>query len=171
VAESKESQDVCFLPGGYAELLASRPGCPSARGLIVHKNGSILGRHNGFWRFTVGQRRGLGIAWKEPLYVIEIQAGRNRVVVGEEPLLYAHGLTADNAKWFGPPPTRPFEATCKIRYRHSPVPCLVEPAEECTVKVSFQEPQRAVTPGQTVVVYAGDEALGSARIVSPAHPC
>lgn len=172
VAESKDSQDVCFLSDcEYTDLLQKSPECPSARGLIVHRNGSFLGRHNGFWRFTVGQRKGLGIAWKEPLYVLEVQAGRNRVVVGEERFLYSNGLLADNPTWFCRAPYEPFEASCKIRYRHAPVPCTVHPLEDGSLQIAFREAQRAVTPGQTLVVYNGDEVLGAATITSPAILC
>lgn len=166
VAERKESQDVCFLPeSGYVPFLAAREGTPRNKGLIVHRNGSLLGRHNGFWQYTIGQRRGLGIAWKEPLYVLELQAARNRVVVGEEPYLYAPGLLAEEMRWFGVPPRQPFTAACKIRYRHAPVACRVEPRSDDTVQVVFDEPQRAITPGQTLAVYRGDEILGAGRIV------
>lgn len=166
VAERKESQDVCFLPeSGYVPFLAAQSGTPRARGLIVHRNGSLLGRHEGFWRYTVGQRKGLGIAWKEPLYVLELQAARNRVVVGEEPYLYAPGLLAEEMRWFATPPQQGFDATCKIRYRHAPVVCRVEPCGDEAVQVHFGEPQRAVTPGQTLVIYQSDEVLGAGRIV------
>ncbi len=172
VAEAKDSQDVCFLPdGGYADFLASRMSGPAAQGLIVHRSGQLLGRHNGFWRYTVGQRKGLGISWSEPLYVIEVNAARNRVVVAEEPYLYAPGLLADQAVWFAQAPHTPFEALCKIRYRHAPVPCRVEPLEGTGLRVIFDEPQRAVTPGQTVVIYSADEVLGSARITGADQPC
>lgn len=172
VATAKDSQDVCFLPdSGYADFLAARMSGPVAQGLIVHRSGKLLGRHNGFWRYTVGQRKGLGIAWSEPLYVLEVSAARNRVVVGEEPYLYAPGLLADQTDWFGLPPKEPFEACCKIRYRHTPVPCSIEPIGDSGIRVVFKEPQRAVTPGQTVVVYQGDEVLGSGRITSLDLPC
>jgi tRNA-uridine 2-sulfurtransferase len=172
VAEAKDSQDVCFLPdSGYADLLVSRMQGRSAQGLIVHRSGKLLGRHNGFWRYTVGQRKGLGIAWSEPLYVIEVNAARNRVVVAEEPFLYAPGLLADQMTWFAQPPHEPFEARCKIRYRHAPVPCRVEPLDGSGLRVIFDEPQRAVTPGQTVVVYSADEVLGSGRITGADLPC
>lgn len=172
VAAAKESQDVCFLPdNGYAEFLSARVPGPAARGLIVHRSGQLLGRHDGFWRYTVGQRKGLGIAWKEPLYVLEVNAARNRVVVGEEPYLQVAGLLADEVSWFGLPPHEPFTACCKIRYRHAPVPCRVEPLESEGLRVVFNEPQRAVTPGQTVVVYAGDEVLGAGRITGADGPC
>lgn len=165
VAAAKESQDVCFLPNsGYAELLASRLAGPASRGLIVHRSGKLLGRHDGFWRYTVGQRKGLGIAWTEPLYVLKVQAARNRVVVGEEPYLYSPELLADELTWFGGPPSEPFEAHCKIRYRHAPVACRVEPLASGMLRVLFHQPQRAVTPGQTVVIYGGDEVLGAGRI-------
>ena len=165
VAAAKDSQDVCFLPdSGYSEFLERRLANPSAQGLIVHRSGRLLGRHNGFWRYTVGQRKGLGIAWSEPLYVLEISAARNRVVVGEQQYLYAPGLLADQTVWFDQSPSAPFEAYCKIRYRHAPVPCRVEPQEGAGIRVLFHEPQRAVTPGQTVVIYQGDEVLGAGRI-------
>jgi tRNA-specific 2-thiouridylase len=172
VASAKDSQDVCFLPSsGYADFLASRISGAPPRGLIVHRSGKLLGRHNGFWRYTVGQRKGLGIAWSEPLYVLEVSAARNRVVVGEEPYLYAQGLLADQTVWLGQPPQELFEAHCKIRYRHAPVPCSVEPQEGAWIKVVFKDPQRAITPGQTVVLYQGDEVLGSGRITGLDQPC
>lgn len=172
VAAVKDSQDVCFLPDrGYADFLAARMSRPTVQGLIVHRSGKLLGRHSGFWRYTVGQRKGLGIAWSEPLYVLEVNAARNRVVVGEEPYLYASGLYADQTVWLGQPPQEPLEAHCKIRYRHAPVPCSVEPLNGAGIKVVFKEPQRAITPGQTAVVYQGDEVLGSGRITGPVLPC
>ena len=169
VAQARDSQDVCFLPnGGYADYLETRGGIRPAKGLIVHRNGSLLGRHDGFWRYTVGQRKGLGIAWKEPLYVLEVHAARNRVVVGEEPNLYAAGLLADNLSWLGTQRSVPFEAQCKIRYRHAPVACTVDEGSiPDTIRVKFDEPQRAVTPGQTVVLYDGEEVLGAGRIAGP----
>lgn len=172
VAERKESQDVCFLPeSGYVPFLAAREGANRSKGLIVHRNGSLLGRHNGFWQYTIGQRKGLGIAWKEPLYVLELQSARNRVVVGEEPYLYAPGLVAEEMRWFGTPPQQPFAAACKIRYRHAPVACRVEPRSDDAVQVIFDEPQRAITPGQTLAVYRGDEVLGAGRIVEALPQC
>ncbi len=172
VADSKDSQDVCFLPqNGYGPFFKSRNVCPEARGLLVHRNGKLLGRHNGFWQYTVGQRRGLGLSWTEPLYVIEVNAARNRVVVGEEKYLYATGLLAENAVWFGKPPLEPFEAHCKIRYRHHPVACRVEPLEDASLRVIFKEPQRAVTPGQAIVIYIDDEVLGAGWITGPDQSC
>jgi tRNA-specific 2-thiouridylase len=172
VATAKESQDVCFLSdSGYGEFLEQRVSGPVARGLIVHRSGRLLGRHNGFWRYTVGQRKGLGISWNEPLYVLEVHAARNRVVVGEQQYLNAPGLLADQAVWLGPSPDTPFEACCKIRYRHAPVHCRVEPLDNAELRVIFHESQRAVTPGQTVVIYAGDEVLGAARITGRSEPC
>lgn len=172
VAAAKDSQDVCFLPdSGYGDFLEGRMTNPAAQGLIVHRSGKLLGRHNGFWRYTVGQRKGLGIAWSEPLYVLEISAARNRVVVGEQQYLYAPGLLADQTVWFGQEPAAPFEAHCKIRYRHAPVPCRVEPQDGAGMRVLFHEPQRAVTPGQTVVIYQEDEVLGAGRITGAEQPC
>jgi len=172
VAASKDSQDVCFLPeSGYVPFIEARAAASVAKGLIVHRSGKLLGRHNGFWRYTVGQRKGLGIAWSEPLYGLGINAARNRVVVGEQQYLYASGLLADQTVWFGEPPEQLFDAQCKIRYRHAPVPCRVEPQDGAGIRVLFHEPQRAVTPGQTVVIYQGDEVLGAGRITGIDQPC
>lgn len=172
VAASKDSQDVCFLAdSGYVPFIEERSSASVAKGLIVHRSGKLLGRHDGFWRYTVGQRKGLGIAWSEPLYVLEVNAARNRVVVGEQQYLNASGLLADQTVWFGPPPEQIFEAQCKIRYRHAPVPCRVQPQDGAGMRVIFQDPQRAVTPGQTVVIYQGDEVLGAGRIIGPDLSC
>lgn len=172
VAEARDSQDVCFLSdAGYVPFLASRSEVTPAKGLIVHRNGKLLGRHDGFWRYTVGQRKGLGIAWSEPLYVLELQASRNRVVVGEERYLYAAGLCADGMQWLCKPADSSFNALCKIRYRQAPVACRVDAGEaDGSISLLFEQPQRAVTPGQTVVLYRGDEVLGAARIAE-AIPC
>jgi tRNA-specific 2-thiouridylase len=115
----------------------------------------------------VGQRRGLGVALGEPAYVLEVDASANRVVVGPQELLSRRGLVADRASWIegGPPGEGPFEAEVRVRYRGDDVPAVVEPGDH-GFAVTFRTPQRAIAPGQSVVVYRGDEVLGGGRIVS-----
>ena len=167
VAEKGDSQEVCFIPGDdYVAFLESSSGRADTRGDIVHLNGTLLGRHGGTHRYTIGQRKGLGIAWSEPLYVVEIDSGNNRVVVAEQQHVFAEGLLAADLSWIIDPPATEFASSCKIRYRHQPVACQVRILENGTSEVSFDNPQKSVTPGQSVVFYRGDEVLGGGRIVS-----
>ena len=165
VAQKKESQEICFIPDdNYVRFLEEERGTGRLAGTIVDTDGTVLGRHNGTYRYTVGQRRGLGIAHSEPLYVVRIDAGRHEVVVGTERELYSAGLLANDVNWIVPAPGVPLEASCKIRYRHQPVPCRIEPLPEGRVRVRFQTPEKAVTPGQAVVFYDGDCTLGGGWI-------
>jgi tRNA-specific 2-thiouridylase len=167
VAEKSDSQEVCFIPGDdYVAFLEGSAKLVDTGGEIVHLNGTLLGRHAGTHRFTVGQRKGLGIAWSEPLYVVAIETGNNRVIVGEQQHVFAEGLQADDLSWVVTPPETEFVASCKIRYRHQPVACRVLLLGNSTCEVRFTDPQKSVTPGQSVVFYQGDEVLGGARIVS-----
>jgi len=125
-----------------------------------------LGRHAGTHRYTIGQRKGLGIAWGEPLYVVAIDTENNRVIVGEQQHVFVEGLQAADLSWVITPPETEFVATCKIRYRHQPVACRVLVLEGSTCQVRFSDRQKSVTPGQSVVFYRGDEVLGGGRIVS-----
>lgn len=166
VAEKSDSQEVCFIPNDdYVAFLEGSGAVAAVPGDIVHVNGRMLGRHRGTHRYTIGQRRGLGIAWGEPLYVVGIDTDRNRVVVGEQPLVLARGLRAVEVSWIIPPTAAEFATTCKIRYRHHPVGCRVRLLEGSCCEVAFDEPQKAVTPGQALVFYQGDEVLGGGRIV------
>jgi len=124
-----------------------------------------LGRHRGTHRYTIGQRKGLGIAWSEPLYVTSIDTEKNSVMVGEESRVFAHGLRARELSWIIAPEVGEFASSCKIRYRHQPVGCRVRLLEGDMCEVVFDEPQKAVTPGQALVFYRGDEVLGGGRIV------
>jgi tRNA-specific 2-thiouridylase len=167
VAEKGDSQEVCFIPGDdYVAFLEGSGALAETGGEIVHLNGAILGRHEGTHRYTVGQRKGLGIAWSEPLYVVEIDPTNNRVVVAEQQHLFAEGLLAVDASWVLRPPEPEIECGCKIRYRHQPVACCVQICDDGICEVRFAEAQRSITPGQSVVFYHGDEVLGGARIVS-----
>lgn len=164
VAEKSESQDVCFIPNNeYVPFLETEGKIIPSAGPFKTRDGRIVGRHEGIHRYTIGQRRGMGIAWSEPLYVLEMEPDTNVIIVGTRDELGAQGLCADGVNWIIPQ-DKPFTASCKIRYRHRPVPCTVIPQEGGQVEVRFNDPQAAVTPGQTVVFYHGDEVLGGAWI-------
>jgi len=168
VAEKSESQEVCFIPNDdYVAFLEGSGSMGATDGDIIHLNGQIVGRHHGTHRYTIGQRKGLGIAWSEPLYVTTIDAGRNVVLVGEQQHVYAPGLQAGEVSWVGAPEAEEFAATCKIRFRHRPVSCRVRLLAGDSCEVHFDEPQKAITPGQALVFYRGDEVLGGGSIVSP----
>jgi tRNA-uridine 2-sulfurtransferase len=165
VAQKSESQEICFIPNDdYVGFLEQDPSLIGSPGDIVHVNGTVLGRHSGTHRYTVGQRRGLGIAWKEPLYVVAIDAPGSRITVGEVGGLLAPGLRVADLNWIVPPAGEAFESSCKIRYRQQPVACSVTLLGDGSGEVRFDEPQKSVTPGQSVVFYDGEELLGGGRI-------
>lgn len=167
VAEKSDSQEVCFIPNDdYVAYLERNEHLKKVQGDIIHVGGRVLGRHQGTHRYTIGQRKGLGIAWSEPLYVVAIDAKRNIAIVGEEQHVYADGLFAEELGWVIEPEVDQFRATCKIRYRHQPVACRVILLEGARCRVLFDEPLKAVTPGQSVVFYRDDEVLGGGRITS-----
>lgn len=167
VAEKSDSQEVCFIPGDdYIAFLERDGALGGTPGDIVHLDGQVIGRHLGTHRYTIGQRKGLGIAWSEPLYVVAIDTLQNRVVVAEEQHVYADGLLAEDVSWLQLPREDEFSSTCKIRYRHQPVACRVRMRENGECEVRFDEQQKAVTPGQSVVFYRGSEVVGGGRIHS-----
>jgi tRNA-specific 2-thiouridylase len=167
VAEKSDSQEVCFIPGDdYVAFLEGSPTLAATGGEIVHLDGKVLGRHGGTHRYTIGQRKGLGIAWSEPLYVVAIESGNKRVIVAEQRHLFAGGLLTEESRWIIAPPSEEFDCRCKIRYRHHPVDCRVRIGAGGACAVRFAEAQKSVTPGQSVVFYRGDEVLGGGRIVS-----
>ena len=166
VSEKSESQEICFIPNDdYVTFLEESGAVTSRDGDIVHLSGRTVGRHHGTHRYTIGQRKGLGIAWSEPLYVTAIDTERNVVMVGEVQHLFASGLRAEEVNWIIPPEGDEFAAACKIRYRQQPVGCRVLLMAEGRCEVRFDEPQKAVTPGQALVFYRGNEVLGGGRIV------
>jgi tRNA-specific 2-thiouridylase len=167
VADKQESQEICFIPtGDYKTFLIDYLGEETFEpGEIVDEEGRVLGRHRGVQNFTVGQRRGLRIPWREPLYVISILPERRQVVVGPKSSLNGLRLLASDAIWpAGCPPSSSFRATVKIRYRHPEAPATVDVLDGDRVRVTFDEPQAAITPGQAVVIYMGDEVMGGAWI-------
>ena len=169
VAAKPDSQELCFAPAGDAGgfVRTQAPELVRTGGHVVDPDGRVLAEHDGTFAFTVGQRRGLGVAAGQPVYVVDVDAERNRVVVGPEELLTKRGLTADRATWVagGPPSEGPFEADVRIRYRGEDVASVVSPTPE-GFDVEFRVPQRAVAPGQSAVVYRDDELLGGGRIVA-----
>jgi tRNA-uridine 2-sulfurtransferase len=166
LAEKAESQEICFIPGRYDAYLDEEGLAPvqAAPGPIRHVDGRVLGTHEGFWRYTVGQRKGLGVAHAAPLFVVRVEPATDTVWVGEEPHLMERGLLAGEVSWCGAVPTAPFPCKARIRSRSPEVEALVEPLEGRRARVTFREPQRAIAPGQAVVFYQGDEVLGGGWI-------
>jgi tRNA-uridine 2-sulfurtransferase len=165
VAEKSESQEICFIPDDdYVRFIEGERDSGDLSGEIVTRDGTVVGKHRGTHRYTVGQRRGLGIAWTEPLYVIGVDAGRKRVLVGPKEELYRAELAASDMNWIMPTPDAEFSTTCKIRYRHQPLACRVAPLPDNRVEVRFLEREKSITPGQAVVFYDGDRVLGGGWI-------
>jgi tRNA-specific 2-thiouridylase len=172
VSEKNDSQEICFVPNGdYAAFidayfLEQGLDTRAARGEIVSTSGRVLGEHSGVHRFTVGQRKGLGIATGEPLYVIATDPLTERVIVGRNDELLKSRLTARDVNWVSVArPDAPMRAEVKIRNKHLAAPATVYPgSDSARVDVRFDEPQRAVTPGQAAVFYQGDLLLGGGWI-------
>lgn len=167
-ADRPESQDICFVPGGdYRNLLREEQPESLSAGPILDQDGHELGRHHGLPLYTIGQRRGLGITGGTPLYVTQLDTTRNAVIVGPAKALDRYALAATNVTFVsGEWPAGPFECLAQIRSHASPVEALVVPGAHGRIGVEFAWPQRAVTPGQAVVLYHGDVVLGGGRISS-----
>jgi tRNA-specific 2-thiouridylase len=161
VAQKAESQDICFVTQGDYRIFFQEKKVVAVSGDIVDLSGKILGRHNGIIYYTIGQRGGLGISAKTPLYVVEIDAVKNRIVVGEKKDLFSIGLIAGDINLLTN--DLPAEMEAKIRYRKKTARCNVI-REGDKLRVIFNEPQESITPGQAVVLYAGDEVLGGGVI-------
>jgi len=154
-AGKKESQDICFLAGTtYARFLQERaPGCATP-GPIMDMQGRVIGEHRGLVHYTIGQRRGIGIAAREPLYVISLDAQRNAVMVGEKKCLARKALTAGEVNCISEDKLlEPVRVMAKIRYLHTPAEAVVAPLDDSSAAVTFTDPQAAVTPGQSIVFY------------------
>jgi tRNA-specific 2-thiouridylase len=173
VAEKKESQEICFVPDGdYAGFIDRYLAAENqthrlhGEGEIATSDGTIVGTHGGIHRYTVGQRRGIGIANARPLYVLAVEPTTNRVVVGSDDELLQDKFTAAGINWIAlDSPTEPVRAEVRIRYRHTAAAATVTPLPNARAVVMFDEPQRAITPGQATVFYRGDEVLGGGWIV------
>jgi tRNA-specific 2-thiouridylase len=162
-AEKPESQDICFIPdGGYAAFLEKSH--TFEPGDFLDIKGNKLGRHKGLARYTVGQRKGLGIAWSSPLYVREKDAVANTIILCENDGLFSDRLEAYDCNWIVPVSDEPFRGKARIRYRQKEQWATVSPAPGNTAKIVFDEPQRAIAKGQHVVVYNGDIVVGGGVI-------
>jgi tRNA-uridine 2-sulfurtransferase len=171
VAEKPESQEICFVPSGnyvrFIENYLQEQGTAleSAAGEIVTTSGEVIGRHNGLHHYTVGQRKGLGLSVGYPVYVVALDRAKNQLIVGEDRDLRRSVCTVRNVNWIPfAPPDQPIEASVRIRNRHEPALATITPLDATNVRISFREPQRAITPGQAAVFYADEKVLGGGWI-------
>ncbi len=168
VADKRESQEICFVPDNDYRGFLNRESPDSLKpGDIISTRGEKLGEHSGIANYTIGQRRGLGITSSRPLYVVDIIPEKNTIVVGQQEELYSSGLISETNNFVaGYPPDTPLQVEVKIRYRSPLVPATIDLIGEDKVKVVFEEKQKAVTPGQAVVFYKGEEVLGGGIITT-----
>ena len=162
-ADKPDSQELCFVPDGDIGGFVERERALSESGKIVDQGGAVLGEHHGIYRYTVGQRRGLNLGGGPARYVLRVLKEERNVVVGEEAALFGETLEAHSAAWCGVTPCEPFEAEVRVRYRHTGAKARIFPTES-SFRAEFAVPQRAITPGQAAVVYAGDEVIGGGII-------
>lgn len=164
IAKKKDSQEICFIPKDDYKTFLSKY-ITTKPGNIVLRSGEILGKHNGIINYTIGQRKGLGVAYKEPLYVLDLDKQKNEVIVGKEEELYSYELYANELNWLiFEKIEKEIECYAKIRYRANPSKAKVIPVGD-KVKVEFEEPQRAITRGQSVVFYIDDVVIGGGKII------
>lgn len=162
-ANKPDSQELCFVPDGNIGGFVERERNLSQSGSIRDSDGSVLGEHQGIYRYTVGQRRGLRLGGGPARYVLRVVQEDKSVVVGDESALFADRLAAHSAAWCGLEPREPFDAEVRVRYRATPAAARVFP-EHAGFRVEFTAPQRAITPGQAAVVYRGEEVVGGGII-------
>ncbi|HEY2892683.1 MAG TPA: tRNA 2-thiouridine(34) synthase MnmA [Pirellulales bacterium] len=164
VADKRDSQEICFVPDqDHAAFIRRREG-GTQPGEIVTTAGAVVGTHDGLERFTIGQRKGLGVALGEPRFVVRLERETGRVVLGSREELARRELSASDANWLVPPGTEPRRANIKIRYNAAPAPGTLTPQAIGSFRVEFDEPQYGVAPGQAVVCYDGDRVLGGGWI-------
>lgn len=164
--QKPDSQDICFVPNGnYAQIVELHTGLPPKRGNFIDRSGRVLGQHRGIIHYTIGQRKGLGLSFPTPHYVCSIDHIDNTVTLGESDSLYKTRLIAEDFHWIsGEAPTHSLRCKAKIRYRQSEQPAIAFVQADGTVEITFDDPQRAITPGQSVVLYDGDIVLGGGVI-------
>ena len=165
-AKKRDSQDICFVPDGkYADFIERTTGQSSEPGPFLDREDRILGQHKGIIRYTKGQHKGLGLSTEEPLYVLEKDMAANAIRLGPDSALWSRTLTAERMNWISVPELRePIAVTVKTRYTQREAAAVVEPLSGGLVRVTFEEPQRAITEGQAVVLYAGDTVVGGGTI-------
>lgn len=166
-ARKHDSQDICFVPNGkYAQFIESRTGKVYPNGDFVDESGKVLGEHKGIIRYTIGQRKGLGLALPHPMYVKEKDLENNRVILTENDGLFSRELIARDLNLISVPEiTAPTRVRARVRYNQSEQPATVTQIDGDTIHVVFDEPQRAISKGQAVVLYDGDRVLGGATII------
>ncbi len=171
VAEKPESMELCFVPtGNYVQFIQAYSrergiSLQNGEGEIVNENGDLIGRHNGVHNFTIGQRKGLGFAAGKPLYVLSINPEKNRIVVGEDDALRTSSFEIEDVNWVSrEKPSAPLRGFVKIRHKHEPAPAMVEALAANRARITFDSPQRAITPGQAAVFYDGEIVLGGGWI-------
>jgi tRNA-specific 2-thiouridylase len=171
VAEKPESMELCFVPtGNYVQFIQAYSkdagiSLSQSEGEIVTEDGSVVGHHNGVHNFTIGQRKGLGVAAGKPLYVLSIDSENNRVVVGDDDALRTTTFEVEDVNWVSiENPDSPIRAQVKIRHKHEPAPATIVALGDSRARITFDAPQRAITPGQGAVFYDSDRVLGGAWI-------
>ena len=164
-ADKGDSQDICFVPDGDYVGFLRREGLPLTPGDFVDRDGRVLGRHKGLPCYTAGQRKGLGIAAGKHVYVLSKNGADNTILLGDDAELYASSLLASHVNWIsGETPAQPVRCAAKTRYSQTEAPCTASPLPDGGLRVVFDQPQRAITPGQAVVLYDGDVVLGGGTI-------
>lgn len=166
-AHKKDSQDICFVSDGdYVSFIKGYNGKEYPKGLFLHKDGFSFGEHKGIVNYTIGQRKGLGVAYTKPLYVLEIQPDTQNVILGDNEDLFTDTVTAKNVNIIsGKPLSEPIRVNARIRYRHKEQPALAWQDENGYLYVKFDQPQRAITKGQYVVLYDNDTVIGGGEII------
>lgn len=165
VANKPDSQEICFVEDDdYARFIKDYSGYEPKEGNIIDINGNIIGQHKGLIYYTIGQRKGIG-AYGRPMFVMKIDAGNNTITLGEKGMEFSNELTAGDVNFIsGETPANTINITAKVRYQAQPAPAKLIPLDDGRVKLVFDEPQRAVTPGQAVVFYNGDIVLGGGTV-------
>lgn len=165
-ARKKDSQDICFIADGdYLAFMKQYRGKDYPQGSFLDVSGNVIGKHNGAVGYTLGQRKGLGLAMGQPVYVVDKDMENNTVTVGPNAALMHSALRANNWNWIPfPTLTQPIRVMAKVRYRHTEQPATVYPEADGFARVEFDEPQRAITTGQAVVLYDGDLVVGGGTI-------
>jgi tRNA-specific 2-thiouridylase len=175
VYNKPDSQEICFVPDqDYAGLVKRRSPQMVRDGELVTHDGTVVGHHQGHQHFTIGQRKGVGVAFGHPIYVVDIDPQNNRVKLGEKADLLRGGLLARQTNWLGDRVRlggQPVRCCAKIRYNHDPQPAHVSLTDQGDMLVWFDQPQSAITPGQAVVVYDGDVLLGGGWIERGLDSC
>lgn len=168
VAGKPDSQEICFIPDhDYAKFIREQSRKELPEGNFVDLDGQVLGRHKGITHYTIGQRKGLNLSMKKPVFVVEIRPETNEVVLGDSADVFSDTLRCDHVNWMSIDGLHggEMQVTAKIRYSHKGAPCTIKEVEEGVVECVFEEPQRAITPGQAVVFYEGDYVAGGGIIL------